>query len=224
MKIAILSDVHGNLPALRRCLQAIATEGCDRLFCLGDIFGYYPDGEACLDLLMDSGAELLMGNHEAMLLGILPCSAEKDIVYRLKTPKNTLSDRARHIIEGLLPYKALEFEDGTRLLLVHGTPWDPLLGYAYPDGELGRFAALPFKAVFMGHTHRPFASQASSVLAVNVGSCGLPRDIGNQAAFVIYEVFAGLVKTVRVAFDRHETLATYPLVHDCVKQCLSRNI
>ena len=225
MKIAVISDVHGNLLALRSCLKIIAEEDCDQIFCLGDILGYFPDGEACLDLLQDSGVELLMGNHEAMLLGLLPCLPEKDNIYQLASQRESLSNGAKCTIQKLLPYKTLEFCDGTRLLLVHGDPWNPLLGYIYPDSDLKNIAELPFNAIFMGHTHRPFIMPLSStVLAVNVGSCGLPRDIGNQSAFVIYEVFSGIINLRRVTFDRQEVLNCYPFVHHSVKECLNRDV
>jgi len=223
MKIAVISDVHGNLCALRGCLRVIEERRCDRLISLGDVFGYYPDGVACLEALNLAGAELLMGNHEAMLLGLLPCPPEKDEVYQLGGTFGRLGLEQRKTLQGLVPYKEVLLE-GKRLLFAHGSPWDPLQGYVYPDTDLEPFADLEYHTVFMGHTHHPFVSQpAPGYRVINVGSCGLPRDIGTMSAFAIFDVLSGDTEVLTVEFDRDEVLASYPSVHYSVKQCLTRH-
>ena len=65
MRIGVLTDVHGNLPALEAALGALASEGCDVVVHTGDAIGIGPHPAECLDLLLRCGAELVMGNHDA---------------------------------------------------------------------------------------------------------------------------------------------------------------
>ena len=65
MRLAVLTDVHANLPALQAVLAAIADEGCDAIIHTGDAIGLGPHPAECLDLLLASGAVLLLGNHDA---------------------------------------------------------------------------------------------------------------------------------------------------------------
>lgn len=77
MKIAIISDAHGNLLFFKFCMEAIQKEKVDRIVALGDYFGYMLDGKKVFDILRDNNAILLKGNHEAMLLGELPLDKKK---------------------------------------------------------------------------------------------------------------------------------------------------
>lgn len=184
MKIAVLSDAHGNLDGLERCLALIQAEQPDRLFFLGDAFGYGDCGEEALRALRHANAQCLMGNHEAMLCGILPIDPVKNQQYRLET--EGLSADSLAFIKALPPSMSVEL-DGRRLLFVHGRPDAPLDGYLYPDGNFSPLADLPYDAVFMGHTHRAFVKQAGSVLVVNPGACGLPRQAGNRLSYAVYD-------------------------------------
>jgi predicted phosphodiesterase len=96
--------------------------------------------------------------------------------------------------------------DGRRILLVHGAPGDPLRGYVYPDADLAGWDALPYDAVLMGHTHRPFARRIGDVLVANAGSVGFPRDAGGVASFAIYDTGTGECEHVRVPFDAGEVM------------------
>lgn len=222
MKIAFLSDIHGNIPALQICLDAIAEKGCSKIYCLGDMFGYFPDGQESFEMLQALGVEFLAGNHEAMLLGRLRVDKERDEVYQLSSQKADLSPEARVTLANLLPYRAVTLDSGKRLLLVHGSPWDPLQGYIYPDADFSDFRSLPFDYVFMGHTHRPFIHHEPEVCIVNIGSCGLPRDIGNLASFAVYDSSLDRVELVRPTLDVSAIELRYPEAHPSVLKCLKR--
>jgi predicted phosphodiesterase len=221
MKLALLSDIHGNLPALETCLGAARDLGYERLFCLGDIFGYFQNGMACLEMLRDAGAEMILGNHEAMLLQRIPSTPERELVYQLEPERARLSSQTRDFLESLLPYREV-LADNRRLLLVHGAPWDPLRGYVYPDSDLAPLGRLPYDCIFMGHTHRPFVRTESGTCVVNVGSCGLPRDIGNSACFAIYHTDTGQAELIRPALDTDLIRKTYPRAHPSVLAVLNR--
>ena len=222
MKIAFVSDIHGNMPALQSCLDAITEHECDKIYCLGDIFGYFQQCQECYETLSRRGTEFISGNHEAMLLGRLPISNRRDDVYQLAAERAKLRPEVRKALSRLLPYKVVTLATGKRLLLVHGSPWDPLQGYVYPDADLRDFGSLSYDYIFMGHTHRPFIRREAATCIVNTGSCGLPRDIGNLASFAVYDCALDRVDLVRPRLDIGTIETKYPTAHPSVLRCLRR--
>lgn len=223
MLIGILSDAHGNPFGFSNCVRRLQEEGAERLYYLGDCVGYLPDPGPILDQLKQLNAVCLKGNHEEMLLGALPLSAERDRVYRLRNVRETIGDdRLAFISQWHGPSICLDLA-GRQVAFFHGSPWSPVDGYVYPDSDLSRFAELPYDCVFMGHTHRPFVAQVGHVQVVNVGSCGLPRDIGNVASCAIYDTDTSLVRILRMPFDVEQVIETYgDALHGAVIDCLRR--
>jgi predicted phosphodiesterase len=202
MKIGFISDAHGNPDGLARCLGALAVEGCEQIYFLGDAVGYLPEENAVFELLDASGAICILGNHEAMLLERLALSPSRDEVYRLSEVRARILPRWRSLIASWPMRLELEIE-GAKLLLVHGSPESPLEGYVYPDTELSSFSALAQDFVFMGQTHRPFCRKHGNVTVVNVGSSGMPRDVGNLASCALYDSATRRVEILRIEFDAH---------------------
>lgn len=220
MRLGILSDAHGNPAALRPCLDRLAAEGAEQLLFLGDVVGYLPDAGEALEALRAAGARFLLGNHEAMLLGRLPLDPRREEVYRLARAR--LSAEQRAFLGTLEPRREVTL-GGRRLLLLHGSPTDPLAGYVYPTTPLDGFAALGVDAVFMGHTHHPFVRRAGDVQVVNVGSCGLPRDHGDRASCAVYDTADGRCELLRVPFAADDVIARYgDELHPDVIACLRR--
>ena len=172
VRLGLISDVHGNSVALRASLNVLAEVGIARLYFLGDVVGYLPGDGACLELLHEAEAHCQQGNHEAMLLdvGTKPGS---DSIYRLECARRRLGAASLEAL-GRWPLARTVEVDGRRLLLVHGTPDDPVHGRLYPDGVLEEAVRPGFDAVFMGQTHRPFVATFGDALVANVGSVGLP--------------------------------------------------
>jgi predicted phosphodiesterase len=216
---AVLSDVHGNLLALESCLARIEDLACQRVLCLGDTFGYYPDGVACHELLSSLPAEMLMGNHEAMLLGLLPIPESARDVYRLD---EVVSDEVRAALATTLPWRVDDLPRGKRALLVHGTPYDPLEGYAYPDSDLPFLGQLGYDVVLMGNTHRPFVATSGQTIVANVGSVGLPRDSGDLGSFAVLDTESLDVEINRFPLDATAIRTRYAQVHPAVLQVLER--
>jgi putative phosphoesterase len=209
MKLGILSDAHGNIDGLDRCIAALELSGANRFIFLGDSVGYLPGELAVLERLQSIDALCLRGNHEEMLLGNIPYGPQQEASYRLDAVRSRLSQEwMKRIARWPVQYEAVI--DGARLLFVHGSPFDPTCGYVYPDTDLRPFATLPYRMVLAGHTHRPFVGAVDSLIFVNAGSCGLPRDVGNLASCAIVDTAALKAEILRVAFDASrlsETLA-----------------
>ena len=206
MKIALLSDAHGNPIALRACLDAIADLGAERLYFLGDAVGYLDDVAEVLDLLRDAGAICQKGNHEAMLLGELPLDPVRDRIYRIAPARARLGSADRAWVASWPEYRPLVL-GGVRVLLAHASPAPSLTQYVNGDEPIALPADFEFQATFMGHTHVPFVRDVDGVCVANVGSCGLPRDQGNLAAFAIFDTSTRSATVFRVEFDRDLVVA-----------------
>jgi putative phosphoesterase len=204
VRIAVLSDIHGNAVALDACLARLHRLDVDERVFLGDVVGYLPEEVACLRALHAESFACQQGNHEAMLLaGGAP--DEGDPVYGHEAAARRLGAEGMRTL-ATWPVTRTMDDEGLRILFVHGAPEDPLAGYVYPDADLSGWEALPYDAVFMGHTHRPFARRIGDVLVANAGSVGLPRDAGSLASFAIFDTGTGDCVHVRVPFDADEVV------------------
>ena len=221
MIVGFVSDAHGNPAGLAGCLDAIRGHGAERIYFLGDAVGYFPEENAVLDLLRSNEAECIRGNHDAMLLGA-PIPKGRDTVYRLTEARARIDSRHRDWM-GEWPSRLVVELDGCHLLLVHGSPADPLQGYVYPDSDLTPMRELPFDAVVMGHTHRPFVADAGRVTAMNVGSSGMPRDVGNLASCALYDTRTHTGEILRVLFDARGLAARWgDRIDPSAAECLRR--
>lgn len=223
MKAAIFADVHGNSLALAQCVQTIAEMDVEETYFLGDLVGYLPGEQECLDLLEVLEPRCQRGNHEEMLLSPTAQSEDYDDVYGLRAARSRLG---AEVLERLSTWPARRERtiDGRRLLFVHGSPSRPLDGYVYPDADLSAFETLPYDAVLMAHTHRPFVARVGGTLVANVGSVGLPRDVGALCSFAIYDAASNDVRVLRLHMDVQAVLARWGArMHDSTKQCLLRD-
>jgi predicted phosphodiesterase len=222
VRLAVLSDVHGNPVALDACLARLGHRGVDECFFLGDAVGYLPGERECLERLEAAGIQCQLGNHEAMLLGTLDLDPAADAVYGLAAARARLPNDDRARLETWPESRQVE-RDGRRILFVHGSPDDALGGYVYPDTDLAGWERLPHDAVFMGHTHRPFVARRGPVLIVNAGSVGLPRDVGNLASFAVYDTATGTATCYRVEFDADAAIRGAGTdLHPATRACFAR--
>jgi putative phosphoesterase len=222
MRLAFLSDVHGNAIALDACLRHVCAFGIDAIYFLGDAVGYLPAARAVLDRLEREAIACQKGNHEAMLLAREEVTTEREDVYRLSAAADELDPPHWTRIVSWPASRELAI-GGRSLRLVHGSPADALNGYVYPDTDLTPFHNLPYDVVVMGHTHRPFVRQSGGKLFVNAGSVGLPRDRGDLAAFAVYDSDSHRAEIVRVPLNVDVILAAYgDRIHDSVRACLRR--
>ena len=223
MKIAVFSDIHGNLPFFEAFLRDAEAEKPDRLVFLGDSVSYYPWGIAVIRRLREIGALCIEGNHDSMLRGEFPVPEKHEPVYQLRKVMEEISAEDLAFVK-CWPEIVRETLDGKRLIFVHGSPLNHLKGYSYADSDLALYDDPDADIVFVGHTHRPWIRQNAHTLMVNVGSVGLPRDEGggNRPAWALFDSVTGTVSIRRTTADPAPLLALQGTVHESVLSALNR--
>jgi len=226
--IAVVSDIHGNIEALEAVLADIAGRDITKVFCLGDVVGYGPDPEACIDRVM--GLDFtIMGNHDhAVFMEPIGFNtpAENAVFWtreRLDAePDDQVRRRRWEFLAGMR-----EFREMNSVLFVHGSPQRPMHDYLFPDeAELNMTHLMEVfdllrQICFVGHTHLPGVftetyefltpAQVGEAYAIsdrkviiNVGSVGQPRDLDPRACYV---TIAGRdVRWHRVPYDHKKTM------------------
>ncbi len=191
MKIAVLSDIHGNYDALVEVLKKAKKEGVEHLLILGDIVGYYYHPDKILNELEEWSFDVVKGNHEYILEDLIgdPSLAEP---IRVKYGSghqeaiNKLTKKQLDFLKNLPETKSIEFDD-TSLLMCHGSPWSNDY-YIYPDCEeevLLKCDSALHDFVLIGHSHYAFAIKNVKSIMINPGSVGQSRQIGGKASWCI---------------------------------------
>jgi putative phosphoesterase len=221
VRIGFVSDAHGNPEGLSVCLKFLKREGVEKIYFLGDAVGYMPDWSGVFTLLDKYEVQCIQGNHDYMSLE-KTIDPKKNLVYKLTS--DLVEANLSYLSRAATWPSSLAIDIANRkLLLVHGSPLDPLNGYVYQDTSVEAFESISADVVFMGQTHRPFIKWAYGKCLVNVGSCGLPRDVGNLASCALYDVDKGEGIIYRVPFDVEMVIKSYEgHIHKSVVDCLYR--
>jgi len=228
---AILSDVHGNLEALRAVLDDIDRRQVDAVYNLGDTTGYGPNPIECLDLAMSMSVVLLGTFDHAVLFqprgfGVI---AEASILWTQRVLESTGGGSAPSAyVSYLAGLSSVHRENDARY--VHGSPLDPLNGWVFPEDvrdpdRSARLGQFPECVCFNAHTHVPgifvedepgtwqfippdacrggFRLDGRKVLC-NVGSVGQPGDGDWRAGYVLFDGIG--IRFVRVEYDVETTI------------------
>lgn len=233
MKLAVLSDIHANREAMEAVWEHLSDQEYDKIVSLGDVVGYGPEPEFCVDLVMGHSEWCLMGNHDDALFhdaSDFNSYARAAIEYTRKRMRphwwSSTEKRSRWKYLHDLP---LTKQEG-RFHFYHGSPRDPVREYVLStDGLLN---PEKLRAIFdcfdgigvAGHTHQPgmhdqdlrwHGLEGREMLTlplpqgqkayINAGSIGQPRDGDNRACYVILEDHQ--VTWHRVAYDFRSTQA-----------------
>ena len=216
MIVAIISDIHANLEALQRVLEYLKENKVDKVYCLGDVIGYGPNPNECIDLIRDTCEVVLMGNHDYAAIGF------GDIQNFNEYAKfSTLWTREKLWAENVEFIKIWPFiSELDNSYFVHASPknpsnWDYVLSISEAQKHLKIFSQ---KVCFIGHSHVPvifskndhyrqnkFVLKKSQKYLVNVGSVGQPRDGDPRSCFVIYDDETNKIEYVRLDYEIQKT-------------------
>jgi len=207
MKIAILSDIHGNHLALKEVMGKIRNLKIKQLFVLGDIVGYYYHPDKVIKLLKSFRKEMILGNHDIMLK---EAAEDKFKAKKIKEKYGSgismalksLDKQTIKELTSLPSVKTVEI-DGIRFLICHGSPWNRDL-YIYPDADqstLRKCTNYGTDFVLMGHTHYPFVYKYDKATLVNAGSVGQARDAGGSASWALIDTSRKTVEIKRTPYE-----------------------
>ncbi|MCE4602891.1 MAG: metallophosphatase family protein [Desulfurococcales archaeon] len=213
----VISDIHGNLPALEAVLDA--ARGWDEIIVLGDLVDYGPWPGEVIDALRSLGAVIVRGNHDHAVAYGVDCRCGEDTRwlstwFRSNVTFRLLDKASRGFLRGL-PTRLERDMGGLRTVMVHAAPSNPLYAYLYPwlgDGEvcnmlkpslrLSRNATgCPRGLYLVGHTHYQFYRTVQGAFVANPGSVGQPRDGDPRAGYLLIDKDTGGIELGRVRYD-----------------------
>jgi len=217
MKLGILADIHSNLEALRCVLDAL--RDVDGYICPGDIVGYGPNPNECVEIVRKLDCRTVAGNHE------YACIRKTDLSYfagdakeAIEWTSKVLTEENRTFLEGLP-----EYIENAGFEMVHGSLRNPLEEYI-TNVQVGAatIELMKKKICFVGHLHIPLvvvkekqdkydswqltdgdvvdASKFEKVV-INVGGVGQPRDMDPRASFGIYDTEKQTVEIRKVEYN-----------------------
>lgn len=222
--IALLADPHANAPALEAVLEQIAGENVGRILVLGDVVGYGPHPQQCIDMLRDSGCEVIMGNHDYAI-------SRNEFIKGF----SSLGRQAGEWNHANIDEQGLEWLSGLPLyirepqwLAVHGAPMDPafFLGYVYHmtyEDNLDYLAERNIRWCFHGHTHIQSVYYRNGKIdkqctdgiqnlsefehaLICPGSVGQPRENnGPDARYALFDPNSGQLELRSIRYDYNQT-------------------
>jgi predicted phosphodiesterase len=221
LRVAVLSDVHSNQPALETVLGAIEEAGVDQLWCLGDVVGYGAQPDACAELIRERCDVCLVGNHDLAVLGGLDVSSFSEAAAAaVDWTQKHAGEETLEFLRGLAPAGARE-----GVAMFHASPRDPVWEYvlSVDQAEAG-LDAQEERVGLIGHSHislfftRPDESRAGQAQGaqagdgallslesggwlVNPGSVGQPRDGDPRAAWLELDTEEWTAQFHRVEYD-----------------------
>lgn len=166
MKIGIVSDIHSNAPGLKQALYEMGP--VDLLLCAGDVISQFRLSDEVAEVLQEAGAVAVKGNHDSILF-----SPQGE---RLRSSRSIRPENLRYL-EGLPTSLTMTIE-GKRIFMAHTSRLDTTAyDIPYPfSGQKDHLPEMDTDILIVGHTHIPTVHREGSLLIVNPGTCGDPRD------------------------------------------------
>jgi predicted phosphodiesterase len=207
MRIALLSDVHGNLPAFEAVLADVDSASVEEIWCLGDLVGYGADPNGCVELARDRCDLCLAGNHDLVVTGEIDIADfSSSAAAAAQWTRDTIEADAREFLSSLRPE-----QDGREIGLYHASPRDPVWEYVLSGWQADEcMNAMDARVGAIGHSHVALffrrndegqveGSPAEGGLEqdlsegdwlINPGAVGQPRDGDPRAAWLLLDTEA----------------------------------
>ncbi|MDQ0874183.1 putative phosphoesterase [Paenibacillus sp. V4I3] len=223
MKLAFISDIHGNAIALEAVLQDMAKHEIDRIYVLGDLCYRGPDPKRSLSLVRSLNTQVIKGNaDEWVVRGVNQGEVPEQVIDMMKREREwtvaQLDEQDIAYLVSLPTEMKLEIE-GISIHAFHATP-DSLFEIVLPgvgDEVLkSKLMSASDADIFIyAHIHRPFIRYMEGKILLNTGSVGLPFDGMSKAAYAIVEIENGQIRTSieRVPFRIEDVVKQYEEVH-----------
>jgi len=212
MRIGIISDIHGNLPALEVVLEKLKDLKADTICCLGDTVGYGAFPNECLARVQETCDVVLKGNHDSGLIGETALTDFNQYgVQAILWSQKIVNEKNVSYLKSL-PFS----KEKHGLMFAHASPavpedWTYVLTVRAAKEA---FTAFSTDLCFIGHTHVPVVIgedasintyQPGERFIINVGSVGQPRDGNPNSAFGLYDTDTGAYELTRVPYDIERT-------------------
>ncbi|MGQ9582901.1 MAG: metallophosphoesterase family protein [Thermoplasmatota archaeon] len=202
--LAVLSDIHSNLPALRAVLAELERFKPELILHAGDLVGYYTFPNEVLELARERGFVSIRGNHDrAVLSGDVSWFSE-DAAEAALWNRSRLAPASSSFLRAL-PDRLRLTIGGRRLLMVHGSPRDDDEYVLPTPPERWPFSRLDAELLIMGHTHIPWTARCGGLTVLNPGAVGQPRDGDPRASFAVVDSGDLSVRIVRTGYDVRRT-------------------
>jgi predicted phosphodiesterase len=218
MRVAIVSDIHGNRQAFEAVLDAIEASSCEEMWCLGDLVGYGADPNACVSLAREHAAICLAGNHDLGVRGTLPLEQfSRGAALAATWTQEVITAETRAFLDGLEP---LNLDESVGLY--HASPRDPVWEYVLSPLQAELCLDIqPDRVALIGHSHvalsfarfpgEPATGEtrgdgtlltiAEGEWLLNPGSVGQPRDGDPRAAWLALDLDNWTADYRRVEYD-----------------------
>ena len=211
MRIAFISDIHSNILALLKVLKDIETQQIDKTYCLGDLVGYGPYPNQVIDTIRYQRIPTVMGNYDE---GVGFIKGDCGCAYTTGEEKSNGQISIDWTTEHVTPdnkeflrklRREIRFElDGTRFLLVHGSPRriNEYLFDDRPESSMRRVLKdIDADVMLCGHTHKPYHRVIDKIHVINDGSVGKPKDGDPRACYAIVDTDGLDVQFLRVEYE-----------------------
>jgi diadenosine tetraphosphatase ApaH/serine/threonine PP2A family protein phosphatase len=229
VRVAALSDIHANLPALEAVLGAIDAAGVDEAWCLGDVIGYGAEPDECADLVRERCDVCLVGNHDLAVLGALDVAAFSEAAATaVSWTRAHVAERTLELLRELEPTA-----ERAGIGLFHASPRDPVWEYVLSSEQADACLDVQSERIaLIGHSHvslffvRPAPGEPEGQIRgsqagddtlldtrvgqwlINPGSVGQPRDGDPRAGWLELDTEAGTARFHRVGYDIERAAAS----------------
>lgn len=219
MKIAFISDIHGNAVALESVLAHIQKNKIDKIYVLGDLCYRGPEPKRSMEMIRSLDTEVIKGNADEWVVrgvraGEVPDKA-LEMMNRERDWTVSKLDAFDLVYLQMLPTEINFIVEGIPITLFHATPeslFEVVLPFVDDEGVAAKLMTSRDAQIHIcGHIHKPYIRYLRGKIVINTGSVGLPFDSLAMASYATVEIVEGDIKTTieRVSYDVEQVVEQY---------------